>query len=347
VKTIFKSCRDTHFVKIANSMLRDKRLSMGARGLLAMILTHSEEWVVTKSWLIDQGPDGYDAISSMLKELSSFGYAVNEKQGRDASGGFTKSVWMFSDEGIEAFAGKSTVQGNPCTVSRVPLTASRQTHTKKTIRTEDNQTEDTVGKGFPTPQPTQGTDCSDLEANPEAEPKGSGEETPTPPAPLSKKPDKLAAAKKVLAHLNASTGRQFRETGANLSFIDGRLQEAGVDVDGCLQMVSRQCQKWSNDPKMKDYLRPETLFNKTKFDSYYAARAEPVQDSSSQKPWEAQRDKRAQIAALEDQILYHPGNIDGRKCTHPQFTSQATFDECDTLRSKLKALQAELAAIPA
>ena len=35
-------------------------------------------------------------------------------------------------------------------------------------------------------------------------------------------------------------------------------------------MVAYKVAEWKNDPKMKKYLRPETLFNATKFESYIA-----------------------------------------------------------------------------
>jgi uncharacterized phage protein (TIGR02220 family) len=84
----------------------------------------------------------------------------------------------------------------------------------------------------------------------------------------------------VLHLLNEAAGRHYRETDSNLKFISARLSEPGVDLDGMRQMISRQCKKW-NGTNMADYLRPETLFNKTKFDGYYAARQEPINENSS------------------------------------------------------------------
>jgi hypothetical protein len=37
-------------------------------------------------------------------------------------------------------------------------------------------------------------------------------------------------------------------------------------------MVRRQAEHWMRDPIMAEYLRPQTLFGKEKFDAYYAAR---------------------------------------------------------------------------
>jgi uncharacterized phage protein (TIGR02220 family) len=79
----------------------------------------------------------------------------------------------------------------------------------------------------------------------------------------------------VLGFLNESTGRNFRETDSNLSFISKRLSEPGVTVDGVKQMIARQCERWTGTSQA-EYLRPETLFNATKFDGYYASRDQPV-----------------------------------------------------------------------
>jgi len=83
-------------------------------------------------------------------------------------------------------------------------------------------------------------------------------------------------AREVLQHLNIKADRSFRETDFNLTTISARLREPGVEIGGVQIMIDRMCAKWKSDPKMADYLRPETLFGKQKFDSYYAARELPV-----------------------------------------------------------------------
>lgn len=83
-------------------------------------------------------------------------------------------------------------------------------------------------------------------------------------------------ARVVLHALNEAAGRHYRETQANLDFIRARLSEPDVTVDGCIAMIRRQVARWGSDPKMAEFLRPETLFNRTKFDAYYAARDLPA-----------------------------------------------------------------------
>lgn len=82
-------------------------------------------------------------------------------------------------------------------------------------------------------------------------------------------------ARAVLHLLNETCGRHFREVDANLSVISHRLREPDVTFDGVAAMISRQCQRWLNTPH-EEFLRPETLFGKTKFDGYYAARDLPL-----------------------------------------------------------------------
>jgi len=87
---------------------------------------------------------------------------------------------------------------------------------------------------------------------------------------------RMQAARPILHYLNEVSGRAFRETESNLLIIASRLEEEGVTYEGVIQMLKRQAAKWKNNPEMADYLRPETLFGKTKFESYYANRELPV-----------------------------------------------------------------------
>jgi uncharacterized phage protein (TIGR02220 family) len=88
-------------------------------------------------------------------------------------------------------------------------------------------------------------------------------------------------ARVVLHALNEAAGRHYRETQANLDFIRARLSEPDVTVDGCIAMIRRQVARWGSDPKMAEFLRPETLFNRTKFDSYYANRDLPAETAGN------------------------------------------------------------------
>lgn len=80
---------------------------------------------------------------------------------------------------------------------------------------------------------------------------------------------------RILDHLNQKTGRSFRAIDANLKLISVRLSEVEGDEAGILQMIDRQCALWKGKDQ-EEYLRPETLFGKTKFNGYYDSRSVAV-----------------------------------------------------------------------
>lgn len=81
---------------------------------------------------------------------------------------------------------------------------------------------------------------------------------------LSGKPND---AVEVLNFLNSKTGKAYRATKSNLDLILARFKD-GASVQDCKQVIARKVMDWLHDDKMRDYLRPATLFNRTKFDQY-------------------------------------------------------------------------------
>lgn len=96
------------------------------------------------------------------------------------------------------------------------------------------------------------------------------------PNPLRNGKDNKPDAIKIIALLNERSGREFRNSDASLTPVMARLAESDVTVEGVIKMVERQVTLWKGDCKMEEYLRPQTLFGKEKFNSYYAARELPV-----------------------------------------------------------------------
>lgn len=85
-----------------------------------------------------------------------------------------------------------------------------------------------------------------------------------------------AVAVEILTHLNTKASREFRATGENIDLITRRLGEVDGDAEGVKVMIDRMCAKWKADEKMCNYLRPTTLFGKSKFHGYYDDRNQPV-----------------------------------------------------------------------
>lgn len=98
MQTIFRSNRSKNWTSFPNCMLRDKRISFRARGMLAMILSNTEDWIVHRTWLKEQTEiEGRDACMEALRELERVGYAVYSSQRAETTNAFIGHVWTFFD----------------------------------------------------------------------------------------------------------------------------------------------------------------------------------------------------------------------------------------------------------
>lgn len=84
---------------------------------------------------------------------------------------------------------------------------------------------------------------------------------------LSGKPDLKPLARQILEFLNDKTGKRYQPVPANLEMIEARLKDGATEQE-LRQVVAKKCREWGGDEKMRDYLRPATLFNRTKFAQY-------------------------------------------------------------------------------
>ena len=86
-------------------------------------------------------------------------------------------------------------------------------------------------------------------------------------SPLSKNSELRKTAAGIISFLNSKAGRNFDVNGANADHVIARLKD-GESADDLRAVVAKKCRDWKGDEKMVAYLRPETLFNRTKFASY-------------------------------------------------------------------------------
>jgi hypothetical protein len=125
---------DDHFTQIPNEWLRDSRLTFKARGLLAMLLSHSEGWSLSIAAIAEQNQEGKDAIRSAIAELQEFGY-LSRSQVND-NGRFGEAVWVTQDPTATPLAGFPSSgfpsSGNP-TPKNNNLKEEQLTNTTKNI----------------------------------------------------------------------------------------------------------------------------------------------------------------------------------------------------------------------
>ncbi len=84
-------------------------------------------------------------------------------------------------------------------------------------------------------------------------------------------------AEQVLDHLNKTVGSAFSaKSENNIKIISDRINE-GYHFHEFVTVIETKAAEWGNNPEMQQYLRPLTLFNKSKFENYlHAKKLTPV-----------------------------------------------------------------------
>lgn len=81
--------------------------------------------------------------------------------------------------------------------------------------------------------------------------------------------------KAIVDHLNAKVGSRYTTKNKQLrGYVHARLEE-GFTVDDFLTVIDNKVAKWGDDPKMRDFLRPSTLFAPSHFEEYLNESPQP------------------------------------------------------------------------
>lgn len=105
------------------------------------------------------------------------------------------------------------------------------------------------------------------------------------------KGESLSLCADIIDYLNQQTGRSFKTNNqATVKLIKARIKE-GYTLEDFKSVIDKKTRAWLKDPKMNDYLRPQTLFG-TKFEGYLNEEWKPVttKDIASSIDWTAYMD---------------------------------------------------------
>ena len=141
--SIFRIKKNSNYTVISNFHLKEKNMTLKAKGLLTLMLSLPDDWDYSVLGLTTLSRDGRDSITSALRELERFGYlrrtrAVNEK-GQFV--GYDYDVY----EQPQAFSPitENPMTGNPMTGNQPQLNTNQlstnQSNTKKLSKKERKQ----------------------------------------------------------------------------------------------------------------------------------------------------------------------------------------------------------------
>ena len=94
---VFHVKKNTDYTIMANHHLRDKSLSLKAKGLLSQMLSLPEEWDYTLQGLAYINREQIDAIRQAVHELEGAGYIVRTRE-RDSQGRLRGAEYIIYEE---------------------------------------------------------------------------------------------------------------------------------------------------------------------------------------------------------------------------------------------------------
>lgn len=242
--------KTTNYTIMSNVFLRDKRLSLKAKGLLALMFSLPEEWNYSVDGLTTLSADGKDSIATAITELEKYGYLIRT-QAKDNNGKFAGYVYDVYEEP----QAEIPFTENPSTVK--PITENRPQINTYILNKEEVNKEDKHTPPYNPPKSQGGQ-------------KG-GQKVEKIPLHHTDELncDITPYYIEIINYLNAAIGTKYRyQSKLTQRLINARFKE-GYTVDDFKTVIDKKAKEWKGT-EMEQFLRPETLFG-TKFESYLNA----------------------------------------------------------------------------
>lgn len=93
---VFRIEKNKNYTVMSNYHLKDKRLSLKAKGLLSQMLSLPEDWDYTLEGLATINKESKDAIRTAIQELERFGY-IQRRQTTDSKGKFSSNEYIIHE----------------------------------------------------------------------------------------------------------------------------------------------------------------------------------------------------------------------------------------------------------
>lgn len=237
--SVFRVHKTKDFTVISNYHLKDKGISLQAKGLLSVMLSLPDDWKYSIRGLAAISKEGEKAIKSTLDELKEHGYLVVTKHAPKAG----ESHFSYEYDVFERpFSAKPQVG---------------QAYPSVGLQGEGLQQEGLLDGALLNTQVQMTNNKKDSMSE--------------------KKSDAFESdLKAIVDHLNAKVGSRYTTKNKQLrGYVHARLGE-GFTVGDFLTVIDNKVAKWGDDPKMRDFLRPSTLFAPSHFEEYLNESPQPA-----------------------------------------------------------------------
>lgn len=266
---VFRVEKTKDFTVMSNYHLRDKNLSLKAKGLLSQMLSLPEEWDYTLTGLACINKESKDAIRSAVNELEQAGY-ITRRQTTTADGRFGCNEYLIRERPVLP----SPLPESPTTDSTptaIPMPENPTQLNINSSKTEKEKTELSNTDSFPSEKKTNRSEvtAAEMEAYRKMISGNISYDLLCQEYPHQR--EQLEEILEILVETICTTRQTVRVAGNNFpsEVVKGRLMKLTAEhirfVLGCL---SRNTTKIRN---IRQYLLT-TLYNApTTIDNYYAA----------------------------------------------------------------------------
>ena len=158
---VFRVERNTGYTVMSNHHLRNKELTLKAKGLLSQMLSLPEDWDYTLAGLSHINRESIDAIRTAVWELEKAGY-ITRRQGRDEKGKMTAIEYTIYEQPQPPELEKPTLEnpttGNPTSENPMQIIKEEQKTnlSKKEKPNTDTQSTHSIPIHSPNPSPLEG-----------------------------------------------------------------------------------------------------------------------------------------------------------------------------------------------
>ncbi|MDW6005488.1 conserved phage C-terminal domain-containing protein [Vibrio mangrovi] len=237
--SIRRAKRDQCFTLVGNHIFQEGHLSFQAMGMLTYLLSKPDHWQVSPAQLanVTQGAakkTGRDGVYAILKELRQVGYVTTQKR---ASG---EIEYIVFDE-PKTVNPDLAVRSVSCSETDKPDLAQPDPAQPTQVKTDPKQKR--KDQLLILAQQSEGNDS------------------------VSEKLQQANDMQDVVFHLNNAAQTRFQPKGQTAGLIIARMQD-GFSVQDLMAVIDHKVQEWGDDARMRQYLRPATLFNINKFPGY-------------------------------------------------------------------------------
>ena len=112
---VFRVEKPKDYTVMSNHHLKNKNLSLKAKGLLSQMLSLSDEWDYSLKGLASINKESMDAVRTAVLELEEAGYVVRE-QTRAAQGTFSQTAYtIYEQPQLDLPISENPITDNPIT----------------------------------------------------------------------------------------------------------------------------------------------------------------------------------------------------------------------------------------